>query len=189
VFFITMLFGGGLIPYYLQLLKVGLINSFWVYIIPGLFSVWNMIVMKTSFKSNIPESLIESVKIDGAGYFRVYFSLVIPLSIPLLAALSLFTAVGHWNDWFAGAFFVDDPKLQPLQTYLQRVLSSVEARNMINDKQLTTIRSAKMYNPDAITTRSVRMATIMVATAPILIVYPFLQKYFVKGVMIGSIKE
>lgn len=189
IFFITMLFGGGLIPYYLQLMKLGLINNFWVYIIPGLFSVWNMIVMKTSFKNNIPESLIESMRIDGSGYFRVYFNLILPLSLPLLAALSLFTAVGHWNDWFSGAFFVNNLKLQPLQTYLQRVMSTMEATRMISATQMNSIRNAQMYNPAAITTRSVRMATIMVTTLPILFVYPFLQRYFIKGVMIGSIKE
>jgi putative aldouronate transport system permease protein len=189
VFFITMLFSGGLIPYYLQLMNLKLINKFWVYVLPGLFSVWNMIVMKTSFKSNIPESIIESVRIDGAGYCRIYFSIILPLSLPLLAALGLFTAVGQWNDWFSGAFFVSDIKLQPLQTYLYRVMSTVEATNMINVTQVSSLMQTKLYNPNAITTTSVRMATIMVSTAPILCVYPFLQKYFVKGVMIGSIKE
>lgn len=189
IFFIPMLFGGGLIPYYLQLINLRLINNFWVYILPGLFSVWNMIVMKTSFKSNISDSLIESARIDGAGYSRIFFSLVLPLSVPMIASLSLFTAVGHWNDWFTGAFYINDIKLQPLQTYLQKVMSDVDAVNMINSSKIDTKRSLSMYNLNAITTRSVRMATIMISTAPILFIYPFAQKYFVKGVMIGSIKE
>lgn len=189
LFFIIMLFSGGLIPYYLQLMNLKLIDSFWVYVIPGLFSVWNMIVMKTSFKSNIPESIIESSRIDGAGYGGIYFSIILPLSFPMLAALSLFSAVGHWNDWFTGAFYVDNIKLQPLQTFLYRVMNTVEAANMISDKQVNILREARMFNPEAVTTRSVRMATVMVSTLPILCVYPFLQKYFVKGVMIGSIKE
>lgn len=189
VFFLTMLFSGGLIPFYLQLKNLHLLNSFLVFVIPGLFSVWNMIVMKTSFMNNIAESIVESARIDGAGYARIFFSMVLPLSMPMIAALSLFTAVGHWNDWFSGAFFVSDINLQPLQTYLQRVMSSVEATNLVTARQMTSLEEVALLNPAAITTRSIRMATIMVATAPILCVYPFLQRFFVKGVMIGSIKE
>lgn len=189
IFFIIMLFGGGLIPYYLQLMKLGLLNKFWVYVIPNLFSVWNMIVMKTYFKNNIPDSVIESARIDGAGYSKVYFHLIMPLSVPLLAALSLFTAVGNWNDWFSGAFYVNDINLQPLQTYLQRVMSTTEATNMISQQQANNLRAIEIFHPEVVTTTSVRMATIMVATLPILCVYPFVQRYFVKGVMIGSIKE
>ncbi len=189
IFFVIMLFGGGLIPYYLQLKSLGLLNHFAVYVIPGLFSVWNMIVMKTSFKSNIADSVIESARIDGAGHTRIFFAMVLPLSLPLIAALSLFTAVAHWNDWFSGAFFVNDIKLQPLQTYLQRVMSTVEASNMISAQQMSPLKEVSILHPEVMTTRSVRMATIMVATVPILCVYPFLQRYFVKGVMIGSIKE
>lgn len=189
IFFIPMLFGGGLIPYYLQLIHLKLINNFWVYIIPSLFNVWNMIVMKTSFKSNLSESIIESARIDGAGFSRIFFAIVMPLSVPLIASLSLFTAVGHWNDWFTGAFYVNNPDLQPLQTYLQKVMSDVDAINMINNTQRETKNLMSMYNINAVTTRSVKMATIMVSTLPILFVYPFVQRFFVKGVMIGSIKE
>ncbi len=189
VFLFIMLFNGGLIPVYIQLIRLDLINSFWVFVIPNLFSVWNMLVMKTSFQNNIPENVIESVKIDGAGYARIYFAIILPFSMPLLAALGLFTAVFHWNDWFTGAFFVSDLQLQPLPTYLQRVMSTVEASNMISAGQMSAARDAGMYNPAAVTTKSVRMATIMLTTLPILLVYPFLQRYFVKGVLIGSVKE
>jgi len=189
VFLFIMLFNGGLIPFYIQLIRLDLINSFWVFVIPNLFSVWNMLVMKTSFQKNIPENVIESVKIDGAGYARIYFAIILPFSMPLLAALGLFTAVFHWNDWFTGAFFVNDLQLQPLPTYLQRVMSTVEASNMISAGQMSAARDAGMYNPAAVTTKSVRMATIMLTTLPILLVYPFLQRYFVKGVLIGSVKE
>lgn len=189
VFLFIMLFNGGLIPFYIQLIRLDLINNFWVFVIPNLFSVWNMLVMKTSFQNNIPENVIESVKIDGAGYTRIYFAIVLPFSMPLLAALGLFTAVFHWNDWFTGAFFVNEIKLQPLPTYLQRVMSTVEASNMISAGQMSAARDAGMYNPAAVTTKSVRMATIMLTTLPILLVYPFLQRYFVKGVLIGSVKE
>ncbi|UVI30451.1 carbohydrate ABC transporter permease [Paenibacillus spongiae] len=189
VFLFIMLFSGGLIPYYIQLINLGLINNFWVYVVPSLFSVWNMFVMKTSFQNNIPESVVESTKIDGAGYVRIYFSIVLPFSMPLLAALGLFTAVSQWNDWFTGAFFVNDLDLQPLPTYLQRVMSTMEAGNMISASQMTGAKEASMYNPEAITSKSVRMATIVITILPILFVYPFLQKYFVKGVLIGSVKE
>ncbi len=189
VFLFIMLFNGGLIPFYIQLIRLDLINSFWVFVIPNLFSVWNMLVMKTSFQNNIPENVIESVKIDGAGYARIYFAIILPFSMPLLAALGLFTAVFHWNDWFTGAFFVNDLQLQPLPTYLQRVMSTVEASIMISAGQMNAARDAGMYNPAAVTTKSVRMATIMLTTLPILVVYPFLQRYFVKGVLIGSVKE
>ena len=179
IFFITMLFGAGLIPYYLQIKNLGLLNNFWVYVLPGLFSVWNMIVMKTSFKSNIPDSLIESCRIDGAGYTSIFFRFVLPLSLPMLAALSLFTAVGHWNEWFTGAYFITDLKLHPLQTYLYRVLKTVEAATLASSagsSNMSAIREASLYNPKAITTTSVKMAMIMLTTAPILVIYPFLQQ-------------
>lgn len=189
VFLFVMLFSGGLIPFYIQLMHLGLLNNFWVYVFPSLFSVWNMFVMKTSFQSNIPESVVEAVKLDGGGYVRIYFHIVLPFSMPLFAALGLFTAVGHWNDWFTGAFFVNDIRLQPLPTYLQRMLSTIEARQMITASQIANMNQTRLYNPDAITSKSVRMATIMITIVPILLVYPFLQRYFVKGVLIGSVKE
>ncbi|MFC4306487.1 carbohydrate ABC transporter permease [Cohnella boryungensis] len=189
LFLFIMLFNGGLIPFYLQLMNLGLINSFWVYVVPGMFSIWNMFVMKTSFQNNIPESVVESAKLDGAGYTRIYFHIVLPFSVPLFAALGLFTAVGQWNDWFTGAFFVNDLSLQPLPTYLQRIMSTIEASNMISASQLANANSTSMYNPDAITSKSVRMATTVITILPILFVYPFVQRYFVKGVLIGSVKE
>ncbi|WP_372632765.1 carbohydrate ABC transporter permease [Cohnella sp.] len=189
LFLFIMLFNGGLIPYYLQLMNLGLINSFWVYVVPGMFSIWNMFVMKTSFQNNIPESVVESAKLDGAGYTRIYFHIVLPFSVPLFAALGLFTAVGQWNDWFTGAFFVNDLSLQPLPTYLQRIMSTIEASNMISASQLANANSTSMYNPDAITSKSVRMATTVITILPILFVYPFVQRFFVKGVLIGSVKE
>jgi len=190
LFLFIMLFSGGLIPFYLQLYHLGLLNNFWVYVIPSLFSVWNMFVMKTSFQNSIPENVIESVKLDGGGYVRVYFHIVLPFSVPLFAALGLFTAVGLWNDWFTGAFYVSDLGLQPLPTYLQRMLSTIEASQKISaSSQMAMMNQTRLYNPDAITTKSVRMATIMITMLPILIVYPFLQRFFVKGVLIGSVKE
>ncbi|WP_084134461.1 carbohydrate ABC transporter permease [Paenibacillus harenae] len=120
---ITMLFNGGLVPFYIQLVKLGLANTFWVFIIPGLFSAWNMFVM-LKFIHGIPEALIESAELDGAGPLRILLQIIVPLSKPMLAALGLFTAVGHWNDWFSGAFFVTDQKLIPVQTFLQQLLTA-----------------------------------------------------------------
>lgn len=183
---ITMLFSGGLIPLYIQLNHLGLLNTFWVFIIPGMFSVWNMFVM-LKFVNGIPEALIESAELDGAGPFRVLFSIVVPLSKPMLAALGLFTAVGHWNDWFAGAFYVTDQQLIPVQTFLQQLLSASDISAVIgsNTNQEALARDSAMQN---ITLMSIKMAVVMVSTLPILCVYPFLQKYFVKGVLIGSVK-
>ena len=124
IFLITMYFSGGLIPFYILLVDTHLINTFYVLIIPFLFSIWNMIIMRTSMRS-LPESLIESAKIDGASFFRILFQIVIPLSMPVLAALSLFTAVGHWNDWFSGAYYITSDALRPLQTHLMMVLNGI----------------------------------------------------------------
>lgn len=182
---ITMLFNGGLVPFYIQLFNLGLINTFWVYIFPTMFSVWNMFVM-LKFIQGIPEALIESAELDGAGPVRILFQIIVPLSKPMLAALGLFTAVMHWNDWFAGAFFVNDQALIPVQTYLQQLLSASDLSAVLgsNSNQEALARGAQQN----ITLMSIKMAVVMVSAIPILCVYPFLQKYFVKGVLIGSVK-
>ncbi|SFB26582.1 putative aldouronate transport system permease protein [Cohnella sp. OV330] len=183
---ITMLFNGGLVPLYIQLFNLGLVNSFWVYIIPTMFSAWNMFVM-LKFIQGIPDALIESAELDGAGPVRILFQIVVPLSKPMLAALGLFTAVGHWNDWFAGAFFVTDQSLIPVQTFLQQLLQASDLSAVLgsNTNQEALARGSQMQN---ITLMSIKMAVVMVSALPILCVYPFLQKYFVKGVLIGSVK-
>lgn len=183
---ITMLFSGGLIPLYIQLNNLSLLNSFWVYIIPSAFSAWNMFVMM-KFIQGIPEALIESAEIDGANPLRILFVVVLPLSKPMLAAIGLFTAVGHWNDWFAGAFYVSDQNLIPVQTFLQQLLSAQDISTVLgsNNNQEALARGTMLSN---VTLMSIKMATVMVSAIPILCVYPFLQKYFVKGVLIGSVK-
>ncbi|WP_150275828.1 carbohydrate ABC transporter permease [Paenibacillus tepidiphilus] len=182
---ITMLFNGGLIPFYIQLFKLGLTNTFWVYVIPGLFSVWNMFVMQ-KFIQGIPEALNESAELDGAGPFRILLQIIVPLSKPMLAALGLFTAVGHWNDWFSGAFYVSDQNLIPVQTFLQQLLTAQDLSAVLSSNQnQEALARSSMSN---ITLMSVKMATVMISALPILAVYPFLQKYFVKGVLIGSVK-
>ncbi|MEK3669849.1 carbohydrate ABC transporter permease [Paenibacillus sp. FSL R10-2771] len=183
---ITMLFSGGLVPFYIQLNNLGLVNTFWVYILPGMFSVWNMFVM-LKFIQGIPEALIESAELDGAGPLRTLLQIIIPLSKPMLAALGLFTAVGHWNDWFSGAFYVTDQSLIPVQTFLQQLLSASDLSAIFgsNTNQEAIARNSMMQST---TLMSIKMTVVMVSALPILCVYPFLQKYFVKGVLIGSVK-
>ncbi|MFC4811636.1 carbohydrate ABC transporter permease [Paenibacillus sp. GCM10023250] len=183
---VTMLFSGGLIPFYIQLHDLSLLNSFWVYIVPSAFSAWNMFVM-LKFIQGIPEALIESAEMDGAHPFRVLWSIVLPLSKPMLAALGLFTGVMHWNDWFAGAFFVSNQNLIPVQTFLQQLLSAQDMSAVLgsNNNVEAIARGSSLTN---VTLMSVKMATVMVSAIPILCVYPFLQRYFVKGVLIGSVK-
>jgi putative aldouronate transport system permease protein len=188
---VPMFFGGGLIPYYLSLKSYGLLDTFLVYIIPGIFSIWNCIVMKTFFMQ-IPESLKESVRIDGGNELQIFFRIIFPTSLPMFAAISLFLAVGHWNDWFTGAYFVSQTDLVPVQTYLQLIMNRTmtsflekDATMIIFNQQLTM----GLFDFAKTTSFSLKVTAVVVGTAPILILYPFLQKYFVKGVMIGSLKE
>lgn len=184
---IPMVFNGGLIPYFLQLKNLGLINNFWVYVIPGMFNIFNMFIMRKFFM-DLPDSIKESAYIDGANHIQILFKIVLPLSLPMLAALSLFTAVGHWNDWFTGTFFVDKLKLMPVQTYLQRILSADSLSMLSGDNRMVQEYAARQGDFKTMTVTSVKMAAVMVGTLPVLLIYPFMQKYFVKGMLVGSIK-
>ncbi|KWX71257.1 carbohydrate ABC transporter permease [Paenibacillus jilunlii] len=183
---ITMYFSGGLIPTFLLIRELHLFNTFWVMIIPGIISVWNMIIFRTFFKG-IPQALEESARIDGCSNWMVLFRIIFPLSGPVIATLSLFTAVYHWNDWFTPSIYISDTGLMPIQTKLQQILNS----NIMSEQlaQMDSAAQGRMSRMKAVTTKSLSMATMMVATLPILCIYPFLQKYFVKGVMVGSLKE
>lgn len=175
----TMFFSGGLIPTYLLVnnwLHLG--NTLAAVIIPGLISTWNLIVLRTSFQS-IPESLIESARIDGAQDFTILFRVVIPLSLPVMAVMILFYGVGHWNSWFGAMIYLRDRNLFPLQLILREILIQNSTTYMSGNADAADVEAIG---------ESIKYATIVVATLPILSVYPFLQKYFVKGVMIGSIK-
>ncbi|RJG16641.1 carbohydrate ABC transporter permease [Paenibacillus thiaminolyticus] len=183
---ITMYFGGGLIPTYMLIRGLGLFNSFWVFIIPALISVWNMIIFRTFFQG-LPAGLEESAKIDGCGNWGTFFRIVLPLSGPVMATLSLFTAVAHWNEWFVASIYITNEDLLPIQTVLRQILFSNIASEQMANVDMSAI--AHMNAAKKITSKSLTMATIMVATIPIVCVYPFLQKYFVKGVLIGSLKE
>ncbi|SDT16755.1 carbohydrate ABC transporter membrane protein 2, CUT1 family [Paenibacillaceae bacterium GAS479] len=181
----TMYFSGGLIPTFLLIRELGMFDSFWVFIIPSLISVWNMIVFRTFFLG-LPAGLDESAKIDGCGYWGTFLRIVLPLSGPVIATLSLFTAVSHWNDWFLPSIYINDENLIPIQTKLQQILSS----NIMTEQmqQLDSAAQARLNAMKTITGKSLSMATMMVATLPIIMVYPFVQRYFVKGVLVGSVK-
>lgn len=182
LFFFTTLFSGGMIPYYIQLRNLGLTSSFWLYIWPGLYSFFNLILMRTNF-SNIPEELRESAQLDGAGDIRILTQIYLPISKPVLATLALLIGVGHWNDWFTGAYYQSQQVLKPAATVLQQLLSEATKNSSIKAGQETILTSMTSY-----TSQSLQMAFVMILTMPIVLVYPFLQKYYVKGMMIGSVK-
>ncbi|MEF2246181.1 MULTISPECIES: carbohydrate ABC transporter permease [unclassified Paenibacillus] len=184
-FIVTMFFSGGLIPTFMLVRSLGMLNTFWVFIIPALISVYHMIVIRTFF-SALPDGLEESAKIDGCSNYGIFFRIVVPISGPVLATISLFTAVGHWNDWFTGAIYVSKDHLLPIQTLLRQIMNS---NIMTEISSSNAIALDHMNRNRTVTTKSLTMATMMVATIPIILTYPFLQKYFVKGVLIGSMKE
>ncbi|MCS7460617.1 carbohydrate ABC transporter permease [Paenibacillus doosanensis] len=176
---VTMFFQGGLIPTYLLVSNLGLVDTPWAMIIPGAINTWNLIIMRTSFQA-VPVSLEESAKMDGASEWTVMWRIILPLSIPVMAVMVLFYAVAHWNAWFNAMIYLRDRNLYPLQLILREILITNSTDNMMTDASGVD----KMPIGEAI-----KYATIMVATIPILVLYPFLQKYFVKGVMIGALKE
>lgn len=175
----TLFFSGGIIPTYLLIRSLGLLDSFWVYIIPSLFSYYDMIIMMNFFRE-IPISLEESAKMDGAGVFKIFTRIVLPLSMPVLATIALFNGVFQWNDYMTAKLYVSNEALYPIQMKLYEIIVQQEAANMQN---LTT----SVVVPT--TSQSVQLATIVIATAPIVMVYPFLQKYFMSGIMVGAVKE
>jgi putative aldouronate transport system permease protein len=185
--FIPTLFGGGMIPTFVLYRELGLIDSFWVYVIPFLYNFFNIIVLRTFFQQ-LPSSLEESAKIDGCGDFRIFMRIILPLSTPVLATIGLFIGVFHWNDWFTGTYFVTSKELLPVQTLLNELLTQSQALADAAQRASETGSSVGLQSAAQTTPESLRMATLMIATLPILCVYPFLQKYFVKGVMIGSVK-
>lgn len=174
----TMLFSGGLVPMYILIQKLHLMNSIWVLILPGAVSVWNIILLLNFFRA-VPKEMEEAAFIDGAGHFRTLFSVYLPVSMPAIATLSLFTIVGHWNSWFDGLLYMTDHRNYPLATFLQSVIVQ-------QDFSKVTVRPEDLEN---ISQRTVKAAQIFIGMAPILIVYPFLQRFFVKGIVLGAVKE
>ncbi|OCT11775.1 sugar ABC transporter permease [Paenibacillus pectinilyticus] len=175
---LTMFFSGGLIPMYLVVKGVGLIDSLWATILPFAVNTFNLIIMRTAFMA-VPESLEESAKIDGANHFHILFKIVIPLSMPVIAVMILYYAVEKWNGWFYASIFLKNRDLYPLQLTLREILI---ANN--TDAMSAGANAADQFQLG----ETIKYATIMVASVPILVLYPFVQKYFVKGVMIGAVK-
>lgn len=181
MYVLTMYVGGGLIPTYILIKELHLLNSFWVYIIPGLVSAFNMIVIRT-YINGIPDSLVESAKIDGAGDFRIFVQIILPLCKPVLATVALFIAVGQWNSWFDSMLYCSgNSRLTTLQYELMKLLSSTTTQGASIE---TMKNSANITTPT-----SIRAAITIVTALPIVCLYPFLQRYFVTGLTIGGVKE
>ncbi|WP_419871370.1 carbohydrate ABC transporter permease [Candidatus Pristimantibacillus sp. PTI5] len=178
IFVFTMLFSGGLIPSYILVSKLHLIDTIWALVVPSAVSVWNMILMLNFFRT-IPQDLEEAAHIDGAGHLRVLWSVYLPVSMPSIATLSLFTMVYHWNSWFDGVIYMSNPDGYPLATYLHSMIVSDNLSRVG-----VTLESIENFS-----NRTVKSAQIFIGALPILLVYPFLQKYFVKGIVLGSVKS
>lgn len=180
--FVTMIFSGGLIPTYLTVKTLGLMDSIWALVLPSAVGTWNIILMLNFFRA-LPESLEEAAYVDGAGHMRVLFKIFVPLSAPAMATIGLFVCVGHWNAWFDGLIFMNTPARYPLQTYIYTIVNAVAFLELyMNDPEM-------MLYMEKISDKTVKAAQIFLAALPILILYPFLQKYFMKGIVLGSVKE
>lgn len=181
LFTFTMLFSGGMIPNYLLVRGLGMVDTVWSMVIPGAMSVYNMIVARTFIQSNIPEELLEATRIDGCDDIRFFFKMVLPLSKAIISVLVLWYAVGHWNAYFNAFLYLYNENLYPLQIFLRDILvnSTFSVDMMMDAEEAANLQYLKLL---------LKYALIVVSTAPLLTVYPFVQKYFVKGVMIGSVK-
>lgn len=179
-FVFTMFFSGGLIPTYIVIKSLGLYNNIWVMVIPGAVSVFNMIIMRTFFQLTIPEELYEAAFMDGCSYTRVLFKIVLPLSMPVIAVMILFYGVGHWNSFFNALIYLKSREKYPLQLILREILLANQMDNMVDMNESSTQK--------ILMEESIKYASIIVSSIPVLLLYPFLQKYFVQGVMIGAIK-
>jgi putative aldouronate transport system permease protein len=180
---ITMFFSGGLIPSFLLILKLGMYNTPLAIIIPGCFSVWNIILTKSYF-SSVPETLREAAKIDGASVYQILLRIYLPLSTPILAVIAVYTIVGTWNSWFSAMVYLPSLDWQPLQLYLRRML--VESQNFT---EIMSAAAAKEMAERRLAYAQLKYAMIIFTSLPVLLTYPFFQKYFMKGIMLGSLKE
>ncbi|TDF96144.1 carbohydrate ABC transporter permease [Paenibacillus piri] len=176
----TMLFSGGLIPNYLLVKNLGIFNSIWALVLPSMISAFNALIMRNFFRS-IPDSLEESARVDGAGYFFIFRKIIVPLSKPVIATVALWIAVQHWNAWFDALIYITDPKKQVLQVVLRKIIVD-------NNMDQLNAMLYQLDQKDMFSTRQLQATVIMFSVIPMLAVYPFVQKYFVKGVMIGAVK-
>ena len=178
-FIIPMFFGGGLIPFYNVMSQLNLINTPWAVILPSILSVWNLFMTRTFFESSIPDGLVEAARIDGASEFRIFFSLVLPLSKAILAVMALYYAVGQWNSYFNAMIFLQDENLYPLQLILREILIASETTTGGSGE--TILEQYRLAN-------QIKYVSVIVPSAPVIMLYPFVQKYFAQGAMIGSLK-
>ena len=181
--FFTMLFNGGLVPTYMMYTQIFHIkNTIWALIIPSLLmNAFYIIMMRSFFVSNIPDSLIEAARIDGAGEFRILFRIVLPLSKPMLATLALMVGLGYWNDWMNSLYYITDDSLYTLQAILNNIITSI---TFLQSSTMGSVASAVAAMPST----GIRMAIAVVGVIPVLVIYPFFQKYFVKGIVVGGVK-
>lgn len=181
---ITMFFGGGMIASYMNIRALHMIDTVWAIIIPSSISAWN-VIMFVNFFNGIPESLRESATIDGAGHLRILFSIVLPLSTALIATISLFTAVGHWNSYFSALIYLNRNELYPIQIFLRKIMISMDLNTGNANLQTDMSRMLDMVNANP---RTVKAAAAIITMVPILCVYPFVQRYFTKGIILGAVK-
>ena len=178
-FIIPMFFGGGLIPFYNVMSSLGLINTIWAVILPSILSVWNLFMTRTFFESSIPSGLVEAAKIDGANEFQIFLLLVLPLSKAIMAVMALYYAIGQWNSYFNAMIFLQDETLYPLQLVLKEILIASESTTGGSGE--TILEQYRLAN-------QIKYVSVIVSSAPVMMLYPFVQKYFAQGVMIGSLK-
>lgn len=179
-FIIPMFFGGGLIPFYNVMSGLHLVNTIWAIILPAVLSVWNLFMTKTFFESSIPESLVEAAKIDGAGHLRTFVMIVVPLAKPIIAVMALYYAIGQWNSYFNAMIFLQNENLYPLQLVLKEIL--IASESTVGGSGETILEQYRLAT-------QIKYVSVIVSSLPVLMLYPFVQKYFAQGVMIGSIKE
>ncbi|MEK4059909.1 MULTISPECIES: carbohydrate ABC transporter permease [unclassified Paenibacillus] len=183
--FFTMLFNGGLVPTYIVVTQfLGLKDSIWALILPLAVNAFYIMILRTFYSTSVPDAIIESGKIDGAGEFRVFLTLVLPLSLPGLATIALFSTLGYWNDWFNALLYIDNPDLVPLQSMLMRIETSMQFILQNSQNSSLSLEALRSMPQD-----TSRMAMVVLATGPIIFAYPFFQRYFIQGLTVGAVKE
>ncbi|MEK3731067.1 MULTISPECIES: carbohydrate ABC transporter permease [Paenibacillus] len=183
--FFTMLFNGGLVPTYIVATQLlGLKDSIWALILPLALNAFYIMILRTFYSTSVPDAIIESGKIDGASEFKIFYKLVLPLSLPGLATIGLFSTLGYWNDWFNALLYIDDPNLVPLQSMLMRIETSMQFILQNSHNSSLSMQALQSLPQD-----TSRMAMVVLATGPIILAYPFFQRYFIQGLTIGAVKE
>ncbi|MNO13519.1 L-arabinose transport system permease protein AraQ [compost metagenome] len=183
--FFTMLFNGGLVPTYIVVTQLlGLKDTVWALILPMAVNAFYIMILRTFYTSSVPDAIVESGKIDGAGEFRIFLKLVLPLSLPGLATIALFSTLGYWNDWFNALLYIDSPNLVPLQSMLMRIETSMQFILQNSQNSSLSLEALRSMPQD-----TSRMAMVVLATGPIIFAYPFFQRYFIQGLTVGAVKE